>query len=173
MSITSPRKRSPISKPRQVAIFRRDLWLCQSCQRPVIFAPAMRLLGLEAKQVASYVAYHHAHWTRRDSPLLDELGSVIDHVHPHSKDGDDADDNLCTSCNKCNGRKGAALNAEWEIRPKRRPIKGAGEPEHWDGMTSIFVALARRYQDGLTSNKRAWLAALLSGAGDLEKNLLT
>ena len=40
-------KRVPLSKQRQVAIFRRDRWLCWSCKKPVIFAPAMRLLERE------------------------------------------------------------------------------------------------------------------------------
>ena len=33
--------RRPLPKPLQVAVFRRDGWLCCWCKRPVIFAPVM------------------------------------------------------------------------------------------------------------------------------------
>jgi 5-methylcytosine-specific restriction endonuclease McrA len=163
MSEPAPLKRKPMQKTLKVTIFRRDNWLCRHCQRPVIFAPTFRLLELEAQgQTSEPVAYHHSHWTRHDSPLLDELGAVIDHIHPHSLGGQETLDNLCTSCNKCNGNKNAAVVEIWDQRVGRKQIKGAyGHPVHWDGMTLIFIALAKKYSEQLSSDERAWLRALV------------
>ena len=70
--------RTAIPKRLQVAVFRRDGWLCCWCKRPVIFAPVMRFLEREIRVAgkADPLAYHHAHWTRHGAPLLDLLGAV-------------------------------------------------------------------------------------------------
>src|SRR5689334_13513254 len=103
--------RRALAKSDQLAIFRRDGWMCRWCRKPVIFAPVMRLMQLELRRFdeSIEVAYHHAHWTRQHSPLLDELGAVIDHVDAFSTGGPDNIDNLVTACNKCNAHKSAAL----------------------------------------------------------------
>jgi len=156
------RKRRALSKPQQVAIFRRDGWLCCWCKKPVIFAPVMRLLEIEAKHVCNGpLAYYHAHWTRNGSPLLDELGAVIDHVEAFSTGGPDDEDNMRTACNKCNGRKSAAPLDRWDQRNKSKPIKGKyGEPQHWDGLSLIFVLLATQNRDQTTAGEKEWLRAL-------------
>ena len=108
------------------------------------------------------VAYYHAHWTRADSPLLDELGAVIDHTHAFSRGGADSAENLITACNRCNGRKSAAPVEKWEQRPKPKPVKGRyGEPQHWDGLSTLFVMLARRDPQSLTLGEREWLKELI------------
>jgi hypothetical protein len=42
--------------------------------------------------------YHHAHWTRANAPLLDELGAAIDHIEAHSTGGLDSEQNLAAAC---------------------------------------------------------------------------
>jgi 5-methylcytosine-specific restriction endonuclease McrA len=107
------------------------------------------------------LAYHHAHWTRHGAPLLDLLGAVIDHVQAFSTGGPDHIDNLATACNKCNGRKSAATLDKWGERPMEKPIKGKyGEPQRWDGFSTLFVVLARRNLDALTTTEKGWLKAL-------------
>ncbi len=70
-------------------------------------------------------------------------------------------DNLVTACNKCNGRKSAAPMEKWNGRPVEKPIKGKyGEPQNWDGLSSLFVSLAKRDRAGLTASEKAWLKAL-------------
>src|SRR6266568_5483311 len=92
------RIRKSLSKPLQVAIFRRDGWLCCWCKRPVIFAPVMKFLDAETRNATwSGMAYYHAHWTRDGAPLLDELGAVIDHVEAFSTGGLDSEENLITA----------------------------------------------------------------------------
>jgi hypothetical protein len=67
--------RLPFSKKLQLSIFRRDRWICRWCNRPVIFAPAMRLLEREMRNAGrtERLSYWHAHATRDGAPLLDEL----------------------------------------------------------------------------------------------------
>ncbi len=107
------------------------------------------------------LSYYHAHWTRAGAPLLDELGAVIDHVEAHSAGGATTEGNLATACAKCNGRKSAASMAKWSERPQRKPIKGKyGEPQYWDGLSSVFVILAQRDPVGLTASEKEWLKIL-------------
>lgn len=161
--ITPERRRKILPKPLQVAIFRRDGWLCCWCKRPVIFSPAMRLLEAELRQNghSEPLAYYHRNGRRDRSPLLDELAASIDHVEAFVVGGLCEEENLRTSCWKCNSRKNAAPMAEWNRRPKHKPIKGKyGEPQHWDGLSSTFVMLAERNPQALTPGERDWLRAL-------------
>ena len=159
-----PRARPPIPKSLQLRVFRCDGWLCQSCNRPVIFAPAMRLLaGLvhNAATREASPAYYHTHWTRTHAPLLDELGACIDHIKAHSRGGSSLIDNLATMCSKCNTRKGAREAAEHRLQNPPKPIKAKyGEPTAWDGLTQVFVALATGGQVAVTPADRVWLRAL-------------
>jgi len=107
------------------------------------------------------LAYYHAHWTRYGAPLLDELGAVLDHKHAYSTGGPCTKENFVASCAKCNGRKSAKSVETWEEREKRTPIKGKyGEPQHWDGLSSVFAMLAERNSEKLTAGEKEWLKAL-------------
>src|ERR1700732_4065416 len=155
--------RRPIPKALQVAVFRRDGWLCCWCKRPVIFAPVMKFLEREIRLSGSadHPAYYHAHWPPYGAPLLDLLGAVIDHIEAFSTGGADHLDNLATACNKCNGRKSAATLDRWGEGGRKRQCKGKyGEPQHWDGLSSLFIVLAQRNPAALTASERDWLRAL-------------
>lgn len=157
------RNRRALSKAAQLAIFRRDGWLCGWCKRPVIFAPVMKLLEMEVRNLGQNgpLAYYHAHWTRNGAPLLDELGAVLDHVEAFSGGGPCEPKNLVTACAKCNGRKSSAPSDKWDQRQKRKPIKGKyGEPQSWGGMRSAFVVVAERNLAKLTAGERDWLKAI-------------
>jgi hypothetical protein len=158
-------KRIPLPKPEQVVIFRRDGWLCRWCARPVIFAPVMRLLEREVRKSGfnGPLAYYHAHGTRDGAPLLDELWAVLDHADPFSSGGPTNDKNLLTACNKCNGRKNNIPREKYAALPKRKPIKGKyGEPQNWDGLSTLFIVLAQGDPVGLTASERQWLSALVA-----------
>ena len=153
-------------KALQVAIFRRDQWLCRWCKRPVIFALVMKYVERELRRSGQYgtSAYYHAHWTRAGAPLLDELGAVIDHVHAFSRGGPDSVENLITACNRRNGRKCAAPLEKWNLRPTRKPVNGEyGEPQHCDGLSMLFVMLPQRDPKGLTQGEREWVKELIAG----------
>lgn len=141
-------------------VFRRDGWMCRWCGRPVIFAPAMQYLErlLRDAGFAGPVAYHDAHWTRRNAPLLDHMGAVIDHVIAHSRGGPDAAENFATACNKCNASKNNAAQDDFRRKSPRRAVKGKyGEPEHWDGLSTLFIALAAREWETASASELGWL----------------
>ena len=136
---TTDGKRTPISKVDQVTVFRRDGWLCCWCKKPVIFAPVMKFLEREVFQsgYSGETAYYHLRWTRKDAPLIDELGAVIDHVAAFSAGGSSHIENLVTACNKCNTKKSSASSDQWNERRPKKFVKGKyGEPQHWDGLSN-------------------------------------
>jgi 5-methylcytosine-specific restriction endonuclease McrA len=168
-------KRKSLSKVLQLTIFRRDGWLCCWCKRPVIFAPVMKYLELEITNAGhtGRLGYYHAHWTRDGSPLLDELGAVIDHVSAFSTRGACTEENLCTACSKCNVRKSSSALDKWNQREKRNPVKGKyGEPQHWDGLSLLFIVLAKRNQCALTAGEREWLKVLERGTKSALSNIV-
>lgn len=169
-AISGSRKRRSLPKTLQLAIFRRDKWLCSWCKRPVVFSPTFKLLQTKVRASGFLsVAYYHPHGTRRDAPLLDELGAAIDHVQAFSSGGACSKENFCTACWKCNTRKGDAPLEAWEQRYKRSPIKGKyGEPEEWDGLTALFVVLAEGDTASLTTTEKHWLRALKAPHSKLE-----
>jgi len=123
----------------------------------------MKCIEVELQKAnhAGALAYYHPHWTRTTAPLLDELGAVLDHKTPFSAGGSCSDENLVTSCAKCNGRKSSASQDKWGQREIRKPIKAKfGEPQEWDGLSNFFVLLAERNISSLTAGERAWLKAL-------------
>jgi 5-methylcytosine-specific restriction endonuclease McrA len=155
--------RPPLRKELQLSIFQRDGWMCRWCNRPVIFAPVMKFLERELRASGRLdpLSYHHAHWTRDGAPLLDELGAVIDHVEALSAGGAHSEENFATACNKCNGQKSAMPIAQWNRRFRKKPVKGKyGEPQHWDGFSTLFVILAERDPASLTASEKEWRKVL-------------
>jgi 5-methylcytosine-specific restriction endonuclease McrA len=155
-----------LSKELRVSIFRRDGWLCWWCKRPVVFAPVMKYLERELRRAGrdEPLAYYHSNWTREGAPLLDELGAVIDHVGPAASDGSYEPQQLVTSCWKCNVRKNSL--STWNQRKRRSPVNSKyGEPQHWDGLSTVFILLTESDPDQLTENEKAWLRALKAGRG--------
>jgi len=156
------RERPSIPEAVKVEVFFRDHWLCYLCRRPTVFPMAFKLLSevVESELPGVPLAFYHPHWRRDQSPLLDELGVEVDHVHAFSKDGADDIANFATVCVKCNTRKSARSkdtyleeSNPWTVKAKH------GEPEHWDGLASLFVVLARKTKRPLTSTEKEWLRA--------------
>lgn len=155
--------RKPVPFDIQVQVFFKDRWLCYICRRPLIFPPALKqladLVGRDAPSRA--LAYYNTNWRRDSAPLLDELGASVDHVEAFAKGGAHAIENFRAICSRCNARKNTAdldaylaANKPWRVRGKH------GEPEVWDGLSSVFVGLARQRLSVLTPTERRWLAAL-------------
>jgi 5-methylcytosine-specific restriction endonuclease McrA len=156
------RSRSPISKSVQVNVFERDHWLCRWCLKPVIFPPALRLLQqLVEKQAGQRpIAYFHPNWRRDAAPLLDELGASVDHIEAHVRGGPDTIENFATICARCNARKGSRTAKEHlDAYPLRKIRSKYGEPVHWDGLASVFLALAEG-DSKLSPAELEWQAAL-------------
>jgi 5-methylcytosine-specific restriction endonuclease McrA len=176
-NLTTARPSRRIPKSLQVRVFERDTWMCRSCRRPVVFAQAMKLLANFSQQrgaVGTVPAYYHAHWTRTNAPLLDELGACVDHIVAHAKGGSIDFKNLATLCSKCNMKKGSLEVAEHLLRnPPPRKIRARyGEPTDWDGLSGVFVSLANEKQMVLNRTDREWLQALMASrdtASQIEK----
>jgi len=158
-------RKSRPSVPRsvQVEVFFRDGWLCHLCRRPTVFPLALKLLEQSTRRDMPEVALamYDERWSRDKAPLLDELGACVDHVEAYSRGGAHDASNFATACARCNARKSARSKEEylesatpWAVRGKR------GEPQHWDGLAAVFVALARQSKDDLTVAERDWLTAL-------------
>ena len=149
-------------------VFRRDGWICRWCGRPVVFAPAMKYLQRFVRDsgIAEPIAYHDGHWTRRNAPLLDQVGAVIDHVNAHSRGGPDIAENLVTACNKCNANKSDESQDEFSRKSPRRTVKGKyGEPQDWDGLSTLFVILIERAPGTASASERDWMKHLKPTAG--------
>jgi 5-methylcytosine-specific restriction endonuclease McrA len=156
------RSRKPLPYDIQVHVFRRDRWLCRWCHRPVVFAPALRLLEGLARDKGHNgpLAYHDPRWRRDRAPLLDHLAAVVDHVKAFSRGGGHEEANFVTACNKCNARKSSVVVEDFQRAVPTRVVKGKyGEPAHWDGLSTLFVVLARGRAD-LAASERGWLDAL-------------
>jgi 5-methylcytosine-specific restriction endonuclease McrA len=156
------RSRKQIPRTLQVAVFRRDRWLCRWCKKPVIFGPAMKYLQHDlATSGYGKLAYWSTAFNRRDSPLLDALAAAIDHVKPFSIGGTNDFENLVTACNKCNTSKNNTDLDKWQRKNPVKPIKGKfGEPENWDGLSNLFLLLAARYPSIRVATETDWLEAL-------------
>lgn len=157
------RSRPTLSQKQQIQVFFRDRWLCYWCGRPVVFPPALNALQelVRTEGHSTPVAYFHPRWTRRDAPLLDHLGVVLDHVAAFAKGGTTEASNLVVACCKCNSLKSdVAADAHVAKHPKRRIRGRYGEPTAWDGLAAVFVVLARTRRNALNTIDRNWLAAL-------------
>jgi 5-methylcytosine-specific restriction endonuclease McrA len=147
-----PPKRRQIPIATQVQVYFRGGWLCSLCDRPTIFPLAMKFAAgvvLDRKYELP-IAYYDPKWRRDKSPLLDHLGCVIDHVEAHSRGGAHDAENFAVACNKCNVRKSAGEKMGYLRENPPRRVKGKyGEPKHWDGLSSLFVVLARENPERL------------------------
>jgi hypothetical protein len=147
----------------QAKVFYRDHWLCRWCNKPVVFAPALKYLQQYLKDAGfDGLAYWRYAYDRRGAPLLDELAAVLDHVKAFSVGGPDEAQNLVTSCNRCNIRKNSTDAEKFEREhPIKRIRSKYGEPVDWDGVLSLFVFLAQKYRAGLAPSETEWVDALM------------
>jgi hypothetical protein len=82
-------------------------------------------------------------------------------VNAHSRGGPDAAENFATACNKCNANKSNAPRDAFGKKSPRRAVKGKyGEPQEWDGLSTLFVILAKRNFEATSASERDWLKHL-------------
>jgi hypothetical protein len=123
---------------------------------PLTFKLLSELVTTELPEVP--IALWNPQWRRDLSPVLDELGVSVDHVHAFSKGGAENIRNFATICARCNARKSAKSKEDYLKESKPWPVKGRhGEPKDWDGLASLFVVLARKTDRDLTSTEKGWL----------------
>lgn len=132
------RGRAKIPIAVQVRVLFRDGWLCHWCQRPTVFAPALKYLeGFAREQkYPRQLAYYDFRYRRDAAPMLDHLAAVIDHVEPHSSGGAHDERNFVTSCNKCNMTKSNRSPKEYLRSNPAKPVRGKyGEPRTGTGLS--------------------------------------
>lgn len=159
----SNRRRPPVPVRTQLAVYRQAGWLCTLCGAPTIFPFALkaleRLVGASLPGLSP--AYYNQQWRRDRAPLLDLLATCTDHVEAFSRGGRHDPGNFALACARCNQRKGDLAREEFLERYPRPSVTGRyGEPKAWDGLSSVFVVLARRYPSRLSVTERRWLTAL-------------
>jgi hypothetical protein len=111
------------------------------------------------------VAYYHPNWPRGKAPLLDLMGAEIDHVKAHSRSGSIDESNLVTACHRCNLDKSNSSVEDFRKRvPLPSPRGKYGEPEAWDGLSTLFIMLAGQDPRNANASERAWLRALKANA---------
>ena len=165
-------QRRPIPIATQIDVYFRDRWLCHLCHRPVILHLALKHAAQAVHRVLpkAPLAYWAGTWSRDGAPLLDELAASIDHVEPLAQGGADDISNYAAVCARCNARKSARRDAEYIEAARPWKVKGKhGEPAHWDGLSSLYVALVKEGGHRLSPTERRWyelLAARLArGSG--------
>jgi 5-methylcytosine-specific restriction endonuclease McrA len=134
-------RRRRLLPEQQLAIFRRDGYVCRYCGAPTVHPAALRALAWIMPETFPY----DPHWRRgRSHSLFGEIAAAVDHVVPLSRGGAFRDaGNLVTSCARCQRVKGVWLPEElrWTVRPP----DGGG----WNGLEDLFLALFRREMEEL------------------------
>lgn len=157
------RQRAPVPRDVQARVYFRDGWLCTWCRRPVVFPLAFKLMAelVESELPGVSLAMYNDNWRRDKAPLLDELGACIDHIEAFAEGGAHDESNFATSCSRCNARESnrtaqeyLEASAPWKVTGKH------GEPQSWEGLSSVFVMLARNTNRPLTQAERDWLRAI-------------
>jgi hypothetical protein len=68
---------------------------------------------------------------------------------------------FAAACCKCNAQKSHATRDQYLVRSIKKSVKGKyGEPQTWDGLSLLFVALAQPDLTALTTSEKGWLRAL-------------
>jgi hypothetical protein len=161
-------RRKGIPRELQVRIFCRDKWLCRCCSRPVIFPASLKYLLRYARQqgYTGPLAWFSFAWRRDASPLLDELGAVVDHVKAFSADREH--DPRTTSRQPAQGAMSERVSSSADEFRKKHPLRRIrgkyGEPLHWDGLSTLFVLFVRQDATGVTRAEMEWYEALRKAA---------
>lgn len=122
----------------------RDGFVCKICGCRLVLAQAVKLLDIHVPGQQLYDPHGKL------EPLRSRW-ATIDHKTPEARGGMDTFDNLEACCVSCNSRKGCGGPCE------RKPVFQSGV---WDGLSSLFVALAELYPQALSADDRKWLEAL-------------
>jgi 5-methylcytosine-specific restriction endonuclease McrA len=133
-------------------VYLRDRYQCRYCGAKVILTPVMRLIARLFPEEFPY----HPNW-KADSthPAFAATSATLDHVIPIAEGGDPlAQDNLVTSCWRCNRRKSDLRLDEigWTLA---EPID-----KSWMGLAELFNPLWEAAgQPELGEDERWWLRA--------------
>jgi 5-methylcytosine-specific restriction endonuclease McrA len=149
--------RKGVPQATQLRVFRRDSFTCRYCSQRTLFLPTVRVLSEvfpEHLPVDPGWKLDHTH------PVYWTLIASADHVVPAIRGGDSSDDNLVTSCWRCNDIKRA-----WSLQELRWTLLDLTDVTGWDGLSGAYAQLcaATTNSEGQplsdASYHRGWLKA--------------
>src|SRR6185437_11117253 len=115
----------------KAAIYARDGYRCRYCGYRVVHP---RVRGAMAAMVPDTIRWGPKNNERHAAFYT--VTATIDHLVPHAKGGDNAPENLLTTCQPCNfGRSSWLLEEVGLIDPHTRPPVC----DEWDGLTRILA----------------------------------
>ena len=169
----------------EAAAYARDGYRCRFC--------GCRVVHRKARPAMAAMVPGTIRWGTKSSELhgaFSALTATIDHLVPHAKGGDNAPDNLLTTCWPCNfGRGGWLIDEVGLIDPRTRPPVC----DEWDGLTRILTHAKKARRSGsrmlrassgiasieirppapiLTPAHTAWLAQMDDAVGPYSERLL-
>ena len=128
-----------ISKEIQLKVWNRDNWTCKYCGEPVFFAPTLKLLN----ETSPNHGYYHPHG-KADSilTLFQWRWASIDHIFPHSKGGEDSEENYVTACWECNLKINDMTTKQGKPTPNK--MNENAKIVNWDGLSSLYLKLWKK-----------------------------
>ena len=161
-------RRQDVPYTTQLSVFRRDSFTCRYCGGRTLFLPTVRLLSdvfPDHLPVDPGWRLDHTH------PVYWTLIASADHVTPAIRGGGSTEDNLVTSCWRCNDIKRA-----WSLQELRWSLLDPPEQKDWDGLSHTYRELCSVLQ---TSEKvsfskvpyhRRWLQAFRQLVRDMRSS---
>lgn len=122
----------------------RDGFICRYCGARLLLPQAVKVLDIHDP-----LKGWHWHPNTKLEPLRSK-GATVDHIIPESEGGYDSPKNLVACCNMCNPSKGKG----------HRSLLPQSLDKSWDGGSCIFLTLATKYKQHLSSEDVKWLKAL-------------
>ncbi len=144
--------RSNIPFPTQVAVFRRDGFVCRYCGKLTLFVPTLRLMSRLYPQLLPF----QKNWKRGEChPVFWTHSASCDHIVPLARNGSSAPDNLATACYMCNDMKSQWLLSELRWNLADPSVEG------WDGLSALYPSLFAASHSQQDAYFRNWLRALI------------
>ena len=125
--------RKSVSLATQLKVFRRDRFICRYCGQRTLFLPTVRVLSHifpEHLPVDPGWKLDHTH------PVYWTLIASADHLIPAIRGGSSEEENLVTSCWRCNDIKRA-----WSVQELRWTLLDPPTEDAWDGLSASYPEL--------------------------------
>jgi hypothetical protein len=129
--------RADISPKMRIEVWKKDNWHCRYCQRPVFYAPSLKLLE---KLNPGHKYFHPNGEEGSMLPLFQWSWASVDHVKPVSAGGKNEIENYVTACWKCNqGYKNKEVGSG---KPAPKEIIESD----WDGFYGLYSVLKKKME---------------------------
>jgi len=139
-------KRENLNNAIRARVYRRDGWRCRYCRRKLVVPGILELITTLCPGFNGLRPGHHMPYASTEL-AVERVYPNVDHVHAVAKGGPWLDEaNHVTACTPCNASKND--RSGW--------VPGEIVQDGWDGLTSLYRALAERVVDGRQSYHVKW-----------------